>query len=116
MTDKEFRQLNRSELIDIIYEYQKQEEELRAEIAELKLQLEDRNFKITNAGSIADAVVNISGILEETQRMADEYLAAVKETGEQMRKEYLQKLMNYDEKVKKIIASQSQENAEKKNA
>ena len=103
MTDKEFRSLKRSELIDIIYQYQKQEVEMQNEIAELKKQLEDRSIKIKNAGSIAEAIVDISGILEATQKMADDYLAAIKENGEEMKKDYMRKLMKYDDKVEKLM-------------
>ncbi len=42
MTDKEFRKLKRGDLIAIIYEYQKKQEELVKEIGELRAQLESK--------------------------------------------------------------------------
>ncbi len=82
MTDKEFKQLKRNELIDIIFEYQKQEAELREEINQLKMQLNDRNAKIiSDAKVIAEVVKNMGVILNSTQQIADNYLASVYEKG-----------------------------------
>lgn len=77
MTDKEFRHLSRSDLLDIIYEYQKQEAVHLAEIEELKQKLSAQEIKIKNAGSIAEAVVGLSDIFETAQKTADKFLQAV---------------------------------------
>ncbi len=85
MTDKEFRQLKRSELIDIIYEYQKQEKKMLSEIRRLRSRLQARELKIEKAGSIAEATVGLAGVFEAAQTAADEYLAQIeamnRETG-----------------------------------
>lgn len=78
MTDKEFRRLKRSELIEIIYQYQQNEKNLMAEIDRLKEQLADRKLKIEKAGSIAEAALELSGIFEAAQKAADEYLEFLK--------------------------------------
>ncbi len=105
MTDKEFRRLNRSELLDIIFEYQKREREMRAEIDELKVRLASRDLKIREAGSIAEAVAGISGIFEKAQETADEYLRFVYAAGRQMAEEAQQKLKEADEQAAKVMAS-----------
>ena len=74
MTDKEFRKLKRSDLIAIIYEYQKKQEELVKEIGELRAQLESKNLKISKAGSIAEAVVGLDLLFETAQKTADDYI------------------------------------------
>lgn len=78
MTDKEFRKLRRSDLIEIIYEYQKREEALRAEIASLKEQLSDRAMKLKDAGSIAEAVIRLNALFETAQKTADDYVEQVR--------------------------------------
>lgn len=78
MTDKEFRKLRRSALIKIIFEYQHREQEMQAEIKALKAQLEARELKITEAGSIADAVIRLNELFETAQKTADDYIAQVK--------------------------------------
>ncbi len=81
MTDKEFKRLNRVELIEIIYQLKKNEANLLAENTELKKQLADRNVKIANAGSIAEATVAISNIFGVAQQTADNYLRSIYEMG-----------------------------------
>ena len=87
MTDKELRRLSRAELLDILYEQQKQYEASLAENRALQQKLDDRTLRISKAGSIADAAVQISGVLEAAQAAADQYLASVKAaTAEMVRK------------------------------
>ena len=78
MTDKEFKKLHRSDLIAIISEYQKREEAMQAEIASLRAELEARELKIKEAGSIAEAVVLLNDLFETAQKTADEYVEQVK--------------------------------------
>ena len=78
MTDKEFKKLKRSDLISIIYEYQKKQDELMAEIDSIRTELDEKRIKISNAGSIAEAVVGLDRLFETAQQTADDYLAQVK--------------------------------------
>ena len=78
MTDKEFRKLRRSALIEIIFEYQRREQEMQTEIEALKAQLESRELKIADAGSIAEAVIRLNELFETAQKTADEYIAQVR--------------------------------------
>ena len=87
MTDKEFKRLRRSDLIEIIYEYQKREKTLNEEIAALKAELEARDLKIRDAGSIAEAVVKLNELFETAQKTADEYVEQVKRNAEREMKE-----------------------------
>lgn len=78
MTDKEFKRLRRSDLIEILYEYQKREKALQDEIAALRAALEERELKIQNAGSIAEAVMKLNGLFEAAQKTADDYVEQVR--------------------------------------
>lgn len=78
MTDKEFKKLKRSELLAIIYEYQKKQDALEAELADLKAKLDSKEIKIQNAGSIAEAVVALNGLFEAAQKTADSYIKQVR--------------------------------------
>ena len=87
MTDKEFKRLRRSDLIEIIYEYQRREKALNEEIEALKAELESRDLKIRDAGSIAEAVVKLNELFETAQKTADEYVEQVKRNAEREMKE-----------------------------
>lgn len=78
MTDKELRHLSRVELIDIIYEQQKQLEAEKAVSARLKKKLNEKRLRISEAGSIAEAALKINGVFESAQAAADQYLASVR--------------------------------------
>lgn len=79
MAKKEVQRLSRADLIEIIYELQKNEERLQAENEALRQKLEAREIKIAEAGSIAEAAVGLSGIFETAQEAADQYLCEVRE-------------------------------------
>lgn len=78
MTDKEFQKLRRSALLEIIYEYQRREQAMQAEIDALKAELEARELKIKDAGSIAEAVIRLNELFETAQKTADDYVAQVR--------------------------------------
>lgn len=78
MTDKEFKRLKRSELIEIIYEYQKREQALQSRVEALQAQLDEKNLKIQQAGSIAEATAALTGIFEAAQKTADAYLEHIR--------------------------------------
>lgn len=77
MTDKELRKLSRTELVEIIYELQKQNESGAEEIKQLRMQLEDRTVAAESAGSIAEAALKLNGVFEAAQKAADQYVASV---------------------------------------
>ena len=65
----DLKHLRRSELIDLIYEMKKRE-----------IELQTREITIEKAGSIADAAVQLSGVLQAAQEAADSYLKSIKAT------------------------------------
>ncbi len=53
---------------------------LKSERDALKSALDARNTAWTNAGSLAEAVVAVNGLMEDAQRAADQYLTDVKQS------------------------------------
>jgi histidinol-phosphate aminotransferase len=74
MTDKEFKRLNRAQLIDIIYQFQLQVEKLTARNQALETELADRRLRLRNAGNIADAALEINDCFRSAQNAAEQYL------------------------------------------
>lgn len=87
MTDKEFRRLSRADLIEIIYTLQKSERTLQEENENLRQQLEERRIAISKAGSIAEAAIALSGVIEAAQDAADQYLLEIRAKQESMEAE-----------------------------
>lgn len=101
MTDKEFKRLKRSDLIEIIYRLQENEERYREAIARMSKQLEDRQTKIKNAGSIAEAAMGLSNVFESAQDAADRYLSEI----QQMHAQAETELEQAQKEAKRILAA-----------
>lgn len=74
MISKELKKLNRRELVDVIYQLKKNEEQMQEQIASLEAELQDRRIHLSVAGSIAEAAMDITGIFSVAQSTADLYL------------------------------------------
>ncbi len=77
MTDKELRRLGRADLIDIIFELRKRCDEYEAENSSLKKELAQKELRVSEAGSIAEAALRLNGVFEAAQAAADQYVASV---------------------------------------
>ena len=60
MTDREFKQLNRAQLIDVIYQLQLQVDELNGQKQKLEAAIADKRLRISAVGSIAEAALEIN--------------------------------------------------------
>ena len=78
MTDKEFKRLSRSQLIEIIYQFQIKVEELTQENQTLNTALEDKRLRITRAGNIADAALEVNNVMQSAQNAAQQYLEEIR--------------------------------------
>lgn len=78
MTDKEFRRLSRSQLIDIIYQFQLKQEELEAEIEKLKRALADKRILVNNTGNIAEAALELHNVMQTAQNAAEHYVEEIR--------------------------------------
>ena len=74
MDDKELRKLKRTDLLELLLEQTKENEELKKEVESLREKLNERNIRMDNAGNIAEAVLQLSGIFEVAQTAAEHYL------------------------------------------
>ena len=78
MTDKELKKLSRSALLEMLLEQSRENDRLRAQVEELARQLSDRQFKIDQAGSIAEASMQINQVFESAQAAAEQYLENIR--------------------------------------
>lgn len=87
MASKELRKLSRRELMDIIYQMKKNEQQMQEEIASLRTALEEKRIRLDTAGSIADAAVSITNLLSAAQMTADLYLQEISQMKDDAKKE-----------------------------
>ena len=77
MVSKELRKLNRRELIDIIYQMKKNEQQMQEQIAALQAELEEKRIRLSQAGSIAEAALAVTNVFSAAQEAADLYLQEI---------------------------------------
>jgi hypothetical protein len=78
MTEKELMKLKRSELLEIMLAQSREIDSLREELAQTKKKLADKRIKIKEAGSIAEASLQLTRIFEEAQKAADLYVENIR--------------------------------------
>ncbi len=82
MTDKELKKLSRAELLEMLLIQSREKQHLEEELQEVKGKLEEKEIRIAEAGSIAEAALRLSGVFEAAQKAADQYLENVKRAAE----------------------------------
>lgn len=78
MTDKEFKRLTRSQLIDIIYQLQVEQNKLTQENLKLKEELADKRIRLRQVGNIAEASLVIHNVMQSAQDAAEHYLEEIR--------------------------------------
>ena len=87
MSTKDLKKLSRRELVDIIYQLKKNEQQLQAENVNLQNALREKRMRLSEAGSLADAAASVSNLLTAAQNTADLYLSEISSMREDARKE-----------------------------
>lgn len=77
-TSKELPRMNRKELLELLVAQSKENERLRARLEEAEQQLAQRRLMIAQAGSIAEAALQINQVFEAAQNAADQYIENIK--------------------------------------
>ena len=67
MTDKELRKLSRADLIAMMLELAKENQQLREDLEKAQQSLESRRISIEKAGSLADAALQLNGVFEAAE-------------------------------------------------
>ena len=85
MVNKELKRLRRSELLELLLLQTKEMERLKEQLKKAEAELEDRRLKVDKAGNLADAVIEINGVMAAAQAAADQYLENIKQMEEEAR-------------------------------
>lgn len=111
MTDQELRRLSRADLIDIIYTLQQQKEQAEQQLAQAQAQLQDRQLRLANASSIAEAALSLNGVFDAAQA-ADQYLQAVRAAAAETQAQKEQILADAERQAKEIVDTAERQAAE----
>jgi len=105
MTDKQLRSLNKTQLFSLLHQQELEIERLTEENAKLT----DHNFNLEQAGSLAEASLAVSNVIQAAQSAADIYLESIRQV-EADKLEALEKLE--DEAKARAFREIARKNAE----
>ena len=77
-TEVDLSKLKKRDLLEIMLRQGEEIDKLRAQVAELESKLEDRQFSINRAGSIAEASLAVTDIFKEAEKAAMIYLENIR--------------------------------------
>ena len=106
MTDKEFKRLSRAQLIEIIYRLQLELDKVNDEKQLLESELKDKRLRLSNAGNIADAALEINNCFRSAQNAAEQYLNEIKAIREETEAERQRILSKARAEAAAIIAGE----------
>lgn len=112
MTDKELKKLSRAELLEMLLIQTRQVENLQAKLSKAEALLTERHMDYLEAGSLAEAMLKVNGVIDAAQAAADQYLENIA-TKEREVNEYCRKqLTQAAEDARKIRTAHSVQEAQ----
>lgn len=78
MTEKELKKLNRYQLLEMLIMQTERADELQQQLDVMQKLACEKDFRMSNLGSIADAAIQVSSVFEAAQTAADIYLDAAR--------------------------------------
>lgn len=103
MADRDIRKLKRMELMEIIYQLKKSEQDLQTQVETLQNQLLDKNLKMEKAGSIAEAALLLTDVFTSAQKTADLYVEEIRKRHEQTEAECRRMISEAQKEAEKIV-------------
>lgn len=73
MTDKELKKLNRNDLLQMLLDQGRELRDLKEKYAAAEAALADRTIRLDQAGSIAEAALQLNGVFEAAQEACRQY-------------------------------------------
>ena len=87
MTEKEFKKLNRYQLLELLIFQTERADTLQSQLDIAQEQLQKQELHLSKLGSIAEAALDLNGVFQAAQEAADMYLAAAKKRAEEIEQE-----------------------------
>ncbi len=79
MTDKELKHLSRSGLLEMLLAQVEENKKLKMQLNSMQTQLDNRRIVMNEAGSIAEAALQLNGVFEAAQNAAAQYLENIRQ-------------------------------------
>ena len=98
MDDRDLRRLSRQEMLEMLLELTRENEELKAELENMKNELQSKRIAVEEAGSIAEASLKLNKVFEDAQNAANQYLQNIRLL-EKYKKQEVRKILELRKKL-----------------
>lgn len=112
MNKKDLKRLRKRDLLEMLLDLTKENELLRELNDELEAQLQDRTLTISNAGTLAEAALQLSGVFQAAQDACDQYAYNMQLRCQRMEEETKAKCMQMLSECKRRMGRYEEENCE----
>ena len=109
MTPKEMKHLRRSDLLEMLLEMSKENEKLREQNEFLRKKLMDRKITIENSGSLAEAVLQLSGIFKAAEEACAEYTENIRARSADLEEHCRRREQETEEACRRMVAKAKEE-------
>ena len=82
MTDRELRKLSRTDLLEMLVEVSEELNTVKQQLAAAEEKLNNRQILIDNAGSIAEAALQLNGVFEAAEAAGEQYVDNIRSYSE----------------------------------
>lgn len=83
MTEKELRRLSRGELLEMLIGQMEENQLLKQQLKDARIQLDNRQIAIETSGSIAEAALKLNGVFQAAEEAAQQYIENIKRKAEE---------------------------------
>lgn len=105
MMDKDkLKKLKRTDLLEMMISQSKENESLKQQLDEALNQLKQREIRINNAGSIAEAALQLNGVFEAAQKAAVQYLENIERLSREQEIENSRIIEESEKKASQLIS------------
>lgn len=102
MTEKELRKLSRVDLLELLLTQTRETERMKQKVHELEEKLEQRQFRLAEVGSLAEAMLEVNNVVAAAQAAADQYLENIAAMEAETRQRCEEMLQAAAEEARKI--------------
>ena len=103
MTEKELRKLGRGDLLNLLLEQSRENQQLREQLQAAQDALADRTICIDQAGSIAEASLQLNGVFQAAEQACQQYTENVMQLRQRQEERCAQREKESQEKAAQIV-------------
>ena len=103
MTETDLKKLSRTDLLEMLIDQSVELQDLRQKYEQAQQALASRELSINNAGSIAEAALQVSGVFEAAQVAAQQYLDNIKALSYRQESVCAQRERESQERMQRIL-------------